>query len=117
MWNVRRRIALERLPQRRVVACFRFGGVPRTHRGPRTFWLLLARSGVEMCVADPGFDVDIEVEADLATMAAVWLGDTPLATALASKALCIRGPRALANAFPTWLMLSKFADVPRPEAR
>ena len=117
MWNVRRRIALERLPQRRVVACFRFGGVPRTHRGPRTFWLLLERSGVEMCVADPGFDVDIEVEADLATMAAVWLGDTPLATALASRALCIRGPRALVNAFPTWLMLSKFADVPRPEAR
>ena len=115
MWNVRRRIALERLPERRVVTCFRFGGIPRDYRGPKVFWLLLDRSGAEMCVTDPGLDVDVQVEADLATMASVWLGDVPLASALGSKAIRLLGPRALTSAFPTWLMLSKFADVPRPE--
>jgi hypothetical protein len=116
MWNMRRRIALERLPERRVVACFRFSGTPRGYRGPRVFWLLLERSGAEMCVADPGLEVDLQVEAELPAMASVWLGDTPLAAALAAKSIRLMGPRALTTAFPTWLMLSKFADTPRPTA-
>jgi DNA-binding HxlR family transcriptional regulator len=114
MWNVRRRIALSGLPERRVVACFRFTGIPRGYRGPRVFWLLLERAGAEMCVADPGFEVDIEVEADLGTMASVWLGDVGFDAALASKRIRLMGPRALTSAFPAWLMLSKFAHVPRP---
>lgn len=116
MWNVRRRIAVERLPERRVVACFRFSGAPRGSRGKRAFWLLLERSGVQLCLEDPGFDVDVLVEADLATMANVWLGDTALATALDSGAIRLMGPRALTSAFPGWLMLSAFAGVPRPES-
>ena len=115
MWNVRRRIALDRLPDRRVVACFRFTGAPRGARGPRVFWLLLERSGAELCVADPGFEVDVQVEADLATLASVWLGDLPFEAAIASKALRLLGPRSLTAAFPAWLMLSRYASVPRPE--
>lgn len=114
MWNVRRRIALDRLPERRVAACFRFSGTPRGYRGPRVFWLLLERTGAELCVADPGLEVDLDVDADLAAMVSVWLGDMPLRAALASKAIRLAGPRALTTAFPTWLMLSKFADTPRP---
>src|SRR5688572_24847754 len=49
MWNVRRRIALSGLPERRVVARFHFTGIPRGYRGPRVFWLLLERTGAEMC--------------------------------------------------------------------
>ena len=115
MWNMRRRIALERLPDRRVVTCFRFSGIPRAYRGPRVFWLLLQRTGAEVCVTDPGLDVDIQVEADLATMASVWLGDLSFASALASKAIRLIGARTLTSTFPGWLMLSKFADVPRPQ--
>jgi DNA-binding HxlR family transcriptional regulator len=114
MWSVRRRIALERLPDRRVVACFRFTGIPRAHRGPRVFWLLLERGGAEVCIEDPGFEIDVQVEADLATMTAVWLGDESFRAALASKAIRLVGPRALTTAFPTWLKLSNLADVPRP---
>lgn len=114
MWNVRRRIALERLPDRRLVVCFRFTGAPRALRGPRAFWLLLERTGAEMCVEDPGFDVDLQVEADLKTLAAVWLGDMAFEAALASKAIRLLGPRSLTAAFPDWLMLSRYASVPRP---
>ena len=117
MWNVRRRIARERLPERRVVACFRFSGVPPTYRGPRNFWLVLDREQVELCIEDPGFEVDLQVEADLAAMAGVWLGDTSFEAALASKSIRLIGAHALAKAFPSWLMLSHFAPVPRPEKR
>ena len=114
MWNVRRRIARDRLPERRVVVCFRFRGTAPGYRGARVFWLMLDRAEVELCIDDPGFEVDLQVEADLAAMAGVWLGDTAFDEALRSNKVRLIGPRALAKAFPSWLMLSHYAEVPRP---
>jgi DNA-binding HxlR family transcriptional regulator len=115
MWNVRRRIALERLPPRRVVVRFKFGGVAPGYRGPRMFWLLLERPRVDMCVSDPGFEVDLYVDADLAAMAKIWLGDATVESTLRANQLRLAGSREFARQFPSWLMLSKFAGVPRPE--
>jgi DNA-binding HxlR family transcriptional regulator len=117
MWNVRRRVARELLPDRRVLVCFRFTSVPSSYRGARVFWLLLERTHVDVCLEDPGFEVDLEVHADLAAMAAVWLGDIPFEDALRAGSIKLMGPRALMKAFPSWLMLSHFARVPRPEQR
>ena len=115
MWNVRRRIAPDLLPERRLVVSFRFSGAPSSYRGSRAFWLLLERGQVDVCVEDPGFEVDVYVEADLAAMTAVWLGDIPLESAVRAGDIRMTGPRALTKAFPSWLMLSHFARVPRPE--
>ena len=57
----------------------------------------------------------MEVDADLAAMAAVWLGDIPFEAALRAGTIKLNGPRALTKAFPSWLMLSHFATVPRPQ--
>jgi len=116
MWNVRRRIDRERLPDQRVVVCFRFSGIPRTYRGPCVFWLMLEKTAVEICVEDPGVEIDLVVEADLALMTSVWLGDMPFEEALRAGGLRLMGPRRLTGAFPTWLMLSHFAGVVRPRA-
>jgi DNA-binding HxlR family transcriptional regulator len=117
MWNMRRRIVLERLPPRRVVVRFKFTGAAAGYRGPRLFWLLLERSQADLCVVDPGAEVDLYVEAELAAMAGVWLGDVTFESALRSKAVRLVGPREYVAKFPSWLMLSRFADVPRPAAR
>lgn len=114
MWNVRRRIALDRLPEERVVVNVRFDGVPRTYRGPTRFWLVLERCGVQLCVEDPGLETQLVVEADLAQMANVWLGYSSFEEALRSQGLRLQGPARLAKAFPSWLMLSHYAPVPRP---
>ena len=115
MWNIRRRIARELLPERRVLVCFSFRSVPASYRGACVFWLLLEREQVELCVEDPGFEVDIEVEAELAAMAGVWLGDISFDAAVRSGAIRLSGQRVLTRAFPAWLMLSHFARVPRPQ--
>jgi len=110
-WNMRRRVALDRLPDRRVVARFRFRGVAPSYRGPRTFWFLLERSGVDLCIADPGFEVDLYVESEVATLARAWLGDVALEAALRSREIEVVGPRELAGAFPSWWLLSPFAGL------
>jgi DNA-binding HxlR family transcriptional regulator len=114
MWNVRRRVVLDRLPARRTVVRFKFGGVPVRHRGPRLFWLVLDRAQCDLCIEDPGIEVDLHVDADLAAMARIWLGDITFDEALRSRKVQLTGSRELARAFPSWLMLSHFAAVPRP---
>ena len=49
----------------------------------------------DLCVTDPGYDVDLLILADLRTMAAVWTGDVSLQAALASGALEAQGPADL----------------------
>ncbi len=117
LWNMRRRIALDNLPVRRVVVHFKFSGVAPAYRGRRVFWLMLERTQVDLCIDDPGCEVDLYVEADLAAMAKVWLGDVTFESALSSGEVRLIGPRPLAKAFPSWLMLSHFSGVPRPKSR
>ena len=114
VWNMRRRVAPERLPARRVVVRLRFAGVAPGYRGPRTFWLMLERQQVDLCLSDPGFEVDLYVDADLATMASVWLGDLSIESALRAKKVELMGSRELVRAFPSWWLFSPYAAVPRP---
>jgi DNA-binding HxlR family transcriptional regulator len=114
MWQLHHRLARDRLPEQRVVVLFSFSGVPRKRRGPYDYWLVLERPNVELCLTDPGHDVDLCVEADLRAFAHVWLGDAPLASAMRARTIKLAGPRKLVQAFPGWLLLSRFAAVARP---
>ncbi len=98
IWNMRRRVALDRLPPHRVVLRLRFRGVAPSYRGPRTFWLVLERPEVDLCVVDPGFEVDLYVDADASTLASVWLGDLPFASALRSNKVELLGTRERSRA-------------------
>jgi DNA-binding HxlR family transcriptional regulator len=114
MWNVRRRIAFPRLPNRRIVVRFDFRAFPARCRGLRTSWLVLERRGSDVCLKDPGYEVDLVVSADAGAMARVWTGATTFAQAVREGGLRVEGPRDLVRAFPTWLLLSHFAHVERP---
>ena len=116
MWNVRRRVDLRRLPTRRVVVRFEFRALPARQKSFRGCWLVLERRGADLCLKDPGFDVDLVVRADAAVIARVWMGAVPFAEALRSGGLALDGPRDLARAFPAWLLLSHYAGVPRADA-
>jgi DNA-binding HxlR family transcriptional regulator len=116
MWDMRRRVNTDRLPDRRVVVRFDFRPVRGTVRRPATFWLLLEREEVDVCLKDPGFEVDLFVDADLVALTKAWMGDLRLADAIRSGLVRVEGPTALVRAFPGWLALSGFADVERPQA-
>src|SRR5262245_35216726 len=114
MWNVSRRIDLPRLPERRVVVRFEFRKFPPRCRGFGTCWLVLERTGTDLCLKDPGHDVDLVVNADAAAIARVWTGALTFQQAVRAGGLALEGPRDLVRAFPTWLLLSHFAHVERP---
>jgi DNA-binding HxlR family transcriptional regulator len=113
LWNLRRRLAVDQLPDRRVVVRFDFRGVP-AGRGPTTAWLVVTRKDVDVCLKDPGHGVDLVVAADLGTFTRVWLGDVSFDQAVRSRRISLEGPRDLVRAFPGWLLLSHYAGVARP---
>jgi DNA-binding HxlR family transcriptional regulator len=116
MWDMQRNLRRERLPPRRVVMQMEFRGVPSRHQARSRWWLLLEPESVDVCLKDPGFDVDLFVQADLAAMTKVWMGDLRLNETLRSGAVALEGQPQLVRQFPTWLGLSTFAAVPRPAA-
>lgn len=107
MWDMHRRIHVDLLPERRVIAQFDFYGVRSG-----TYWLVLEPPDPSVCYQDPGLDVDVLVTADTLTMHRVWIGRLPFAEALKRGLITLEGPRELIRQLPAWLALSFFASVP-----
>ena len=109
MWDMRRRIRLEIFPQSRTCLKFEFPDQPEAKRH---YWLVGDRSGLELCISDPGYAVDLYVTTSARTMTLVWNGDLPLRRAIEDGDIDLHGPSRLRRAFPDWLMLNLFAGVP-----
>lgn len=107
MWDMHRRIHLDRLPPRRVVAQFDFRGV---HRG--SYWLVLEQPEPSVCYHDPGFEVDLWIGVDTVTLHRVWVGHLSLGDAIRQGSITVEGMPDLVKAFPSWLALSMFAGIP-----
>jgi DNA-binding HxlR family transcriptional regulator len=114
MWNVRRRVAPDRMPAQRVVMRFEFSGLPAGYRRARVFWLVSERGEIDLCLKDPGAEVDLEVSADVRSFARMWLGDLDFSEAVRKGGIRVAGRRELVRAFPVWLLRSQFAAVARP---
>lgn len=109
MWDMRRRIHREALPRRRVVVQFDFSGLPRGSRGMKHWWLVLDAPDVELCLQDPGAELDLLIHADLFAMTRIWTGELTWGDALRQQSIRLQGAASLARAFPGWLKLGVFA--------
>lgn len=109
MWDMRRRIDLKVFPRKRT--CLEFDFVDRPD-GKRHYWLVGDRSGLELCINEPGYPVDLYITTDTRTMTSVWNGDLPLRQTIDAGKIALHGPTELCRAFPGWLLLNLFASIP-----
>ena len=116
MWDMHRNARPEQFPARRVVVAFEFTDVPHS-KGH--WWLVSEGQAADLCVTDPGFEVDLLLVSDLRTMTAIWVGDLSLSAALKSGALEAEGPLELRLRLEAWLALSPLASIKsmRPAAQ
>jgi DNA-binding HxlR family transcriptional regulator len=112
MWDMRRSIRLDRLPQERLVTFFRYRDA---EEGKRAWWLVAQDDGADVCFSDPGHPIDLNVDAEARAMAEVWLGKLDLGTAMRTRRVRVSGPEHLVRGMPEWLGLSSFA-YPDPAA-
>jgi DNA-binding HxlR family transcriptional regulator len=103
----------DRLPDRRIVVRFDFPDLPGKMK---TMWILFDGSRSEICRKDPGFEVDVFVEADARALAEWHLGRIEWSDALAEDLIRVEGPRTLARALPTWNRRSEASRLARTPA-
>jgi DNA-binding HxlR family transcriptional regulator len=99
IWGLRKRIDPNSLPDRRIVLRFEFSGVPASRTRFRIMWLILERSGVDICTKDPGFAVDLTLRGNIRDYVEVYLGYTKWRDAAGTR-LQLDGDPRIAKAFP-----------------
>jgi DNA-binding HxlR family transcriptional regulator len=79
--------------------------------GKRQWWFVNEDRHSELCVTDPGFEVDLYVTVSLRDMIRIWRGDLLLDRALETGRLELHGAAARRRAFPLWLARSSLASI------
>ena len=105
MWRLHKQAIGTKLPQQRTVVHLVLTGV-----GAAEGWLKIERGAISVCKDDPGYDVDLAIEADTRQMQRWLVGLVPFRHLIASSHARMLGPSRLARAFPTWFDNSYFAD-------
>jgi DNA-binding HxlR family transcriptional regulator len=108
MWSVCRSVVLDEIPPGRTTVLFRFAPAPQAKR---CWWLVLEPDGADFCLSDPGYGTDLTVRSDPVELAAVYMGDMPLA---AAHTISLQGPQHLVRGFSRWFGLSPFIGLERP---
>jgi len=107
MWDIRRNVRTDQLPERVVI----FFAFPDARKGMKQWWLVVEEGEVDLCLEDPGRDVDITLVASLQIMTQIWMGDVSLTQARAGGLLKVWGTSALVRSLGKWLGPSPFAHV------
>jgi DNA-binding HxlR family transcriptional regulator len=82
----------------------------------RHYWLVSENGRTELCIEDPGFEVNLYLTTTLRDMIYIWRGDLALARAVDEGRLEVLGEAWARRALPHWLARSKYAAV-KPERR
>jgi DNA-binding HxlR family transcriptional regulator/putative sterol carrier protein len=108
MLYLQRSIVPENLPGEQSVIRFKFTDIQDLSE----WWLLVTGGQVDVCIKDPGKEVDVHFTSSVKTMADIWMGDTTYRAAKASGALKIVGHSTLMRNITAWMNLSILADLP-----
>ncbi|HEV7606735.1 MAG TPA: helix-turn-helix domain-containing protein [Steroidobacteraceae bacterium] len=109
-WSMHTRLDLAHMPPGRTVLAFEFSGAPRDCR---RFWLVNDDGKVDMCLKDPGYEVDLIVRSDLRQFIEAWRGIRDLRAEIRARHIELIGAPGLVRGFPDWLRLSGLAENPR----
>lgn len=108
MWDIHRTMNAEYFDEGRTVLLFEFSDYAAKFK---RWWLVIDDGDVDVCMKDPGHEVDLQVVTTVKSLTAVWMGDIGLGQAIRTKLLKLSGPARLKRDISIWLGTNYFADV------
>ena len=108
MWDMHRNIDTSYFGTDRKVLRFEYVDYPSKMR---LWWLVVTGDNVDICLKDPGYDVDLFVQARLKTMTAIWIGDLSVSGAKRDKLIKVTGNAELNRRMAAWIGCSTLAGV------
>jgi DNA-binding HxlR family transcriptional regulator len=109
MLYLQRSIRTDKLAGDQTIIQFNFTNLTKLGK----WWLVVHRDEVDVCLEDPGKEVDVWFVTDLRTMVEVWMGDITYRKAIREKRLKLIGPVSLINNVTNWMANSVYAGIPR----
>jgi len=108
MLYLKRSIVPEKLVGHETVIRFHFTDI---NKYPN-WWLVARRDDVDLCVNDPGKEIDVWFTSSVKTLARIWMGDSSYRQAVRDGSLKLVGTPALTRNVTDWMSNSVFADLP-----
>ena len=112
VWRMRQHLDPARLPPQRTTVEFRATGA----NGGRS-WLVADRRGSTACQIDPGYEVDLLVQANNAALHQWFVGRTELRDEVEAGRIRFNGPARLVRSFPSWFITDPMLNDGRRYAR
>jgi DNA-binding HxlR family transcriptional regulator len=98
LMSVRGQLPRSAHPTGRFVICFEFRGIPGARVASRRWWFVIAHPEIELCMKNPGYEVDVTISATLETFTRAWMGYIGLADEAARQIAFDGAPQAVERA-------------------
>lgn len=108
MWDMRRSVDPAVFPDHRVVIQFDYPDAPA---GARDWWLVSDQAAIDLCLDDPGYEVNLLIRCSLRVMTAIWICEQGLNQAVAKGDVVVMGDPGLANRLQDWLRSSPLSKL------
>lgn len=109
MWTLRRNLNVDALPPKRSVIRFHFNDQNTEYD---TYWYLAQRGSVpELCVYDPGLDIDLFIETTAVALGGILMGRTTMAQEIENGDFFVSGDARLARTIQSWMAPSPYAQI------
>ena len=111
MWDMRRSVNASSFPERRVVVQFEYSDAPK---GAQEWWLVSEDGEIDLCLDDPGYEIDLLITSSLAAITAVWTCQISLNDAIKRGEIKVLGNAQLTSKLQDWLcssLLSKLGTL------
>jgi hypothetical protein len=108
MWDMRRTVDPAVFPSHRIVVQFEYPDAPK---GERDWWLVSGNGEIDLCLKDPGYEVDIMIKCSLKTMCAIWVCQQRFHDAVRKGDVKVLGDSKLTGKLQEWLRSSPLARL------
>lgn len=108
MWDMRRSVDPAVFPKRRVVLQFEYPDAPA---GAQHWWLVSEHGEIDLCLADPGHEIDLLIRSPLKTMTEVWTCKRNFDDAVRTRGIDVKGDAVLARKLQLFLRASALARL------
>lgn len=107
MWDFHRTLNVEELPDGETVICVKFSDLNTCN----TWWLIVNDKVADLCIDDPGKDVDLYIASNFEPLVEIWMGDVAVKKAVAENGVMLTGAAHLIRSADAWFPRSIMADV------
>jgi len=107
MTYLTRSIVPEKLPGNESVIRFKFIDIKEYP----DWWMVVKDRDIDLCVSDPGKEIDVYFTSSVKTMADIWMGEITYKKAIRDGDLKLVGDKVLTNNITAWMSNSVFSDL------